>query len=88
LANNLLFENDGQPKELHTFKIPPTISAAIAECKWPGRSQKLQCGKILYHLDGAHTPMSIQVKIKKILNLKLILGLHWMVQTNFIEQFQ
>ncbi|CAB3402439.1 unnamed protein product [Caenorhabditis bovis] len=42
------------------FRIPVEWANAIRECKWPGRSQIVKCGRITYLLDGAHTPKSME----------------------------
>ncbi|KAI6209537.1 Cyclic nucleotide-binding domain-containing protein [Aphelenchoides besseyi] len=41
-------------------KVNKIVEQAILETKWMGRSQVLKNGNITYHLDGAHTPKSIQ----------------------------
>ncbi|KAI6205449.1 Folylpolyglutamate synthase [Aphelenchoides besseyi] len=43
----------------HT-RVNKIVEEAILETKWMGRSQVLKNGNITYHLDGAHTPKSIQ----------------------------
>jgi folylpolyglutamate synthase/dihydropteroate synthase len=48
-------------KQLNGFPISPKIAEALAGCRWPGRSQLFRRGNVLFHLDGAHTPQSIQV---------------------------
>ncbi|KAI3419367.1 hypothetical protein GPALN_006612 [Globodera pallida] len=46
---------------LSAFTLPPGVAHALAQCRWEGRSQLLRHGQnIVFHLDGAHTPQSMQ----------------------------
>uniref|UniRef100_A0A1I7X4I4 tetrahydrofolate synthase n=1 Tax=Heterorhabditis bacteriophora TaxID=37862 RepID=A0A1I7X4I4_HETBA len=43
------------------FAVPETFIEGIKSCKWPGRSQIIDSGRIRYYLDGAHTPKSMEM---------------------------
>ncbi|VDN51557.1 unnamed protein product [Dracunculus medinensis] len=42
------------------FSVPVNFLDALRSCKWPGRSQILRKGSVVYCLDGAHTLKSME----------------------------
>ena len=46
--------------ELPPFLIKPLLSAALEQCKWPGRFQQITHHGVHFYLDGAHTKESVQ----------------------------
>lgn len=45
---------------LPSFDLMRSISEGLRDCRWPGRYQILRRGDVLYFIDGAHTPESMQ----------------------------
>ncbi|KAF0293643.1 Folylpolyglutamate synthase, mitochondrial [Amphibalanus amphitrite] len=43
------------------FPLTPLETQALAECRWPGRCQKVSRGPVTYYLDGAHTRGSVEL---------------------------
>ncbi|VDL82535.1 unnamed protein product [Nippostrongylus brasiliensis] len=52
-------ENEWHPGE--PFHVPPAVVEALESCRWRGRSQIVDAGRIRYYLDGAHTPKSMEM---------------------------
>lgn len=46
--------------QLKGHSVPERVANALEECRWPGRSQMIRRANVVWHLDGAHTPQSIQ----------------------------
>lgn len=44
---------------LHTLRISPETALGLRVAHWPGRSQTIDRGRVVYFLDGAHTEESI-----------------------------
>jgi len=42
--------------------INPWFPPGVSTCRWAGRNQVIEKTGITYYLDGAHTPLSLEVK--------------------------
>ncbi|XP_037083253.1 folylpolyglutamate synthase, mitochondrial-like [Pollicipes pollicipes] len=45
-------------------QLTPVEARALADCRWPGRCQKVPRGSVAYYLDGAHTADSVQLALR------------------------
>lgn len=52
--------NDKADEQLPGYFISEKTAKALAVCRWPGRCQLIRRDNMVYHLDGAHTPQSIE----------------------------
>ena len=43
-------------------RVTSRVEQAILATRWPGRNQEIRRGHLTWRLDGAHTPMSIEVR--------------------------
>lgn len=44
--------------------LTPEERKGLTDCRWPGRSQKLELGRTTYYIDGAHTKESCECVVR------------------------
>ena len=54
--------------------INPWFPPGVSTCRWAGRNQMIEKTGISYYLDGAHTPLSLQVKQRFFVGNTFIFG--------------